>query len=86
MRRWEASAYRPFKRVVLVTDEDAREVSRLDPSLRVATIPNGVDAARFAPPPAPSAPGSSSPARSTRPSNAQAATRLVERIMPLVRR
>ena len=50
MRRFEARAYRPFERVVLVTDEDAREVARLDPSLRTATIPNGVDAAYFAPP------------------------------------
>ena len=28
VRRFEARAYRPFERVVLVTDEDAREVSR----------------------------------------------------------
>ena len=49
VRRWQARAYRPFARVVLVTEADAREVARLDPSLRTAAIPNGVDAAHFAP-------------------------------------
>ena len=53
MRHWEATAYRPFARVVLVTEEDAREVAALDPSLRVVTIPNGVDADHFAPRDAP---------------------------------
>src|SRR4051794_9620362 len=45
--RHEARAYRPFARVVLVTPEDARETRRLDPTLRTAVIPNGVDAEHF---------------------------------------
>jgi glycosyltransferase involved in cell wall biosynthesis len=86
VRRWEATAYRPFKRVVLVTDEDAREVARLDPSLHVTTIPNGVDAALFAPPPGAERSGIVFTGALDAPSNAAAATRLVQRIMPLVRR
>ena len=86
MRRWEATAYRPFERVVLVTDEDAREVARLDPSLRVVTIPNGVDAAHFAPPPVRERSGIVFTGALDAPSNAQAAMRLAQRIMPLVRR
>ncbi len=85
VRRWESRAYRRFRAVVLVTDEDAREVSRLDPSLHVVTIPNGVDAAHFAPPG-----GERSGVLFTgaldAPSNEAAAIRLTERIMPLVRR
>ena len=87
VRHFEARAYRPFKRVVLVTDEDAREVSRLDPSLATATIPNGVDAAHFAPPPDGAARnGILFTGALDAPSNEQAALRLAERIMPLVRR
>jgi glycosyltransferase involved in cell wall biosynthesis len=84
VRRFEARAYRPYERVVLVTDEDAREVSRLDPSLRTATIPNGVDAAHFAPDGRPRA-GVVFTGALDAPSNEQAALRLAERIMPLVR-
>ncbi len=86
VRRWEANAYRPFKRVVLVTDEDARQVAELDPTLRVVTIPNGVDAARFAPPPGIERHGIVFTGALDAPSNATAATRLAQRIMPLVRR
>ena len=86
MRRWEAPAYRPFARVVLVTDEDAREVARLDPSLHVVTIPNGVDAAHFAPPTRRDADGILFTGALDAPANEQAALRLAERIMPLVRR
>ncbi|MDA0159583.1 glycosyltransferase [Solirubrobacter ginsenosidimutans] len=84
VRRFEARAYRPYRRVVLVTDEDAHEVSRLDPSLRTATIPNGVDAAHFAPDGRPRA-GVVFTGALDAPSNEQAALRLAERIMPLVR-
>ena len=86
VRHWEATACRPFARVVLVTDEDAREVAALDPSLRVVTIPNGVDAARLAPPSAPRGGGILFTGALDAPSNEQAALRLANRIMPLVRR
>jgi glycosyltransferase involved in cell wall biosynthesis len=83
VRRFEGRAYRPFKRVVLVTDDDAREVSKLDPSLVTATIPNGVDAAHYAPEPRERA-GVLFTGALDAPSNEQAALRLAERIMPLV--
>jgi glycosyltransferase involved in cell wall biosynthesis len=86
VRRWEANAYRPFRRVVLVTDEDAREVARLDRTLRVATIANGVDAALLAPPPSVERSGILFTGALDAPSNSQAATRLAQRILPLVRR
>jgi glycosyltransferase involved in cell wall biosynthesis len=84
-RRFQAHAYRPFARVVLVADEDAREVRALDTSLITETISIGVDTASFAP---------DGRARSgilftgvlNMPANEQAAVRLAERIMPLVRR
>ena len=84
VRRFEARAYRPFARVVLVTDEDAREVAALDPSLVTATIPNGVDARRFAPVAMDRA-GILFTGALDAPANEQAAVRLAERIMPLVR-
>jgi glycosyltransferase involved in cell wall biosynthesis len=85
VRRFEARAYRPYARVVLVTDEDAAEVRRLDPSLRTETIPNGVDAAAFAPDGRARA-GILFTGALDAPANEQAAVRLAERIMPLVRR
>jgi polysaccharide biosynthesis protein PslH len=86
VRHWEATAYRPFARVVLVTEEDARTVAALDPSLHVVTIPNGVDAAHLAPPSAPRGDGILFTGALDAPSNEQAALRLANRIMPLVRR
>jgi glycosyltransferase involved in cell wall biosynthesis len=84
-RRFQANAYRPFARVILVADEDAREVRALDPSLTTMTVSVGVDTAWFAP---------DGRARSgilftgvlNTPANEQAAVRLAERIMPRVRR
>jgi len=84
-RRFQTYAYRPFARVILVADEDACEVRALDPSLITETISIGVDTARFAP---------DGRARTgilftgvlDTPANEQAAVRLAERIMPLVRR
>src|SRR5690349_4530030 len=84
-RRFQAHAYRPFARVILVADEDAREVQALDPTLTTETISIGVDTARFEP---------DGRGRSgilftgvlNMPANEQAAVRLAERIMPLVRR
>ena len=83
VRRFEGRAYRPFARVVLVTDDDAREVRRLDPSLETVTIPNGVDAAHYAPEPRPRS-GVLFTGALDAPANEQAALRLAERIMPLV--
>lgn len=84
VRRFESLAYRPFARTVLVTDEDARQLRTLDPSLRTVVIPNGVDAQSFT---------ADGRARSgvlftgalNSPANEQAAVRLAERIMPVVR-
>ncbi|WP_101948133.1 glycosyltransferase [Mycobacterium sp. 3519A] len=84
-RRFQSRAYRPYARVILVAEEDAREVRALDPSLTTETISIGVDTASFAP---------DGRARSgilftgvlNMPANEQAAIRLAERIMPLVRR
>jgi glycosyltransferase involved in cell wall biosynthesis len=86
VRHWESTAYRSFARVVLVTEEDAREVAALDPSLRVVTIPNGVDADHFTPRNAPRGDGILFTGALDAPSNEQAALRLAHRIMPLVRR
>jgi glycosyltransferase involved in cell wall biosynthesis len=70
---------------VLVTEDDARRVAALDPSLQVVTIPNGVDAGHFAPRNAPRG-GILFTGALDAPSNEQAALRLANRIMPLVRR
>lgn len=80
VRRFEARAYAPYRRVVLVTDDDA---AALDPSLPVVTIPNGVDAARFAPDGRPRS-GVLFTGALDAPANEQAALRLASRIMPLV--
>ena len=85
VRRWQARAYRPFARVVLVTEADAREVARLDPSLRTAAIPNGVDAAHFGPPGDLERSGILFTGALDAPANERAALRLAERILPRVR-
>ena len=84
VRRWQARAYRPFARVVLVTEDDAREVARLDPSLRTAAIPNGVDAAYFGPPGDTERSGMLFTGALDAPANERAALRLAERILPRV--
>jgi polysaccharide biosynthesis protein PslH len=45
--RFEATEYERFRRVVLVSPEDAQAVERLNPRLRTAVIPNGVDVDRY---------------------------------------
>ena len=80
VRRWQSTAYRAFERGIVVTEEDARE---LDPSLPIEVIPNGVDAARFAPPGGERSGVVFTGALDT-PANAAAAVRLAERIMPRV--
>jgi hypothetical protein len=42
-RRYSAAAYRPFDRAVYVTQEDADEAAALDPDLRTAVVPYGMD-------------------------------------------
>jgi len=49
IRRFEASAYRRFQRVVVVSKQDAEALRGLDPQLELEVIPNGVDAAQFEP-------------------------------------
>ncbi len=49
VRRFEATAYARFDCVTTVTAADRDALLRLDPTLRIAVIPNGVDSARFTP-------------------------------------
>ena len=88
MARYLTHAYRPFARVVLVTEDDARATHRLDPSLRTAVIGNGVDTQYYRP-----APGAHRDARSllftgtlSFPPNAQAARFLATEVLPRLRR
>src|SRR5438132_3454291 len=87
IRRFESVAYRRFARVVTVSDEDARALLALDPSLRTAVIPNGVDDAAFMP----GATAAADPARIVftgvmdHAPNVTAAEFLALRVMPLVR-
>jgi glycosyltransferase involved in cell wall biosynthesis len=50
--RFTARAYRPFRAVVMVSEDDARAVRALDPTLRLDVVPNGVDTDHFRPDPA----------------------------------
>jgi len=52
VRRYISRAFRPFRRVVMVSDEDARALLELDPTLAVDVVPNGVDTQYLAPSPA----------------------------------
>ena len=51
VRRFEATEYRRFRRVVVVSREDAAALRGLDPTLRPVVIPNGVDLTAFSPDP-----------------------------------
>lgn len=87
VRRYTASAYRPFAATVLVSEQDAAVTSAGDPSLRVEAIPNGVDAEHFSPDPS----ARTEPATLLftgvlrTPANEQAAIRLAEHVLPAVR-
>jgi glycosyltransferase involved in cell wall biosynthesis len=52
VRRFEATEYRHFDAVVVVSDRDKGAIETLDPSLAVTVIPNGVDVGAFRPDPA----------------------------------
>lgn len=49
VKRYEATHYRRFGHVVVVSDADRDALLELDPSLAITVIPNGVDARFFAP-------------------------------------
>jgi polysaccharide biosynthesis protein PslH len=51
LRRFEATHYRRFRRVIVVSDDDAQALRELDPTLNIRVIPNGVDGEQFAPRP-----------------------------------
>jgi glycosyltransferase involved in cell wall biosynthesis len=51
VRRFEASEYCRFGRVVVVSEADRDALREVDPMLAVSVIPNGVDAGYFAPDP-----------------------------------
>jgi glycosyltransferase involved in cell wall biosynthesis len=88
VRRYVSRAYRPYRRVVLVTREDADAVRGLDPSLAIDVVANGVDTSHFSP--------ASTPARDRSlllftgaldfAPNARAARYLATEILPRVRR
>jgi glycosyltransferase involved in cell wall biosynthesis len=88
VRRYVSRAYRPFRRVVLVSREDEDAVRRLDPSLDTEVVANGVDVDYFSP--------AASAARDRRlllftgaldfPPNALAARYLATEILPRVQR
>jgi glycosyltransferase involved in cell wall biosynthesis len=51
VRKFEATEYRRFGRVVVVSEADRDALREVDPMLAVSVIPNGVDAGHFAPDP-----------------------------------
>jgi glycosyltransferase involved in cell wall biosynthesis len=51
VRRLEATDYKRFSQVVVVSEADRAALLEVDPALEIAVIPNGVDVAFFAPDP-----------------------------------
>jgi glycosyltransferase involved in cell wall biosynthesis len=49
VRRFEATEYPRFGRVVVVSEEDRRALQELEPRLALEVVPNGVDADLYAP-------------------------------------
>ncbi|HEY8792236.1 MAG TPA: glycosyltransferase [Gaiellaceae bacterium] len=88
VRRFEATEYRHFDRVVVVSEEDARALSALDPDMAIDVIPNGVDTSFYLPAPEPSTARGSIVFHGNmrHPPNVAAARTLVEEILPVVRR
>jgi polysaccharide biosynthesis protein PslH len=87
VRRFGASAYRPYRRIVAVSREDAQALSALDPTLRLEVVPNGVDVEYFAPSPAVERESGLIVFRGAMQwaPNVHAAQWLVHRVLPLVR-
>jgi polysaccharide biosynthesis protein PslH len=87
VRTFEATRYRRFDRVVVVSEGDREALLALDPTLRIAVVPNGVDADEYAPDDA----ASSDPHRVIftgvmgYPPNVSAAEFLAREIVPRVR-
>lgn len=50
-RRFESFMFAPYRRVVVVSEQDAAELRALNPAYQVEVIPNGVDLDVFAPMP-----------------------------------
>jgi glycosyltransferase involved in cell wall biosynthesis len=87
VERYVGFAYRPYRRVVLVTSEDADASRRADQSLRTAVIPNGVDAEHFRPDPSVERDDHTLLFTGvlSSPVNEQAAQALAQRVLPRVR-
>jgi polysaccharide biosynthesis protein PslH len=87
VQRYVGFAYRPYRRVVLVTDEDAEATRRADPWLRTAVIPNGVDHEHFRPDPSVERDGRTLLFTGVldTPANEHAAEALARRVLPRVR-
>ncbi len=47
-RRFERFMYRPYDRTVVISDVDATTLRELQPALKIAIIPNGIDLEQFA--------------------------------------
>jgi glycosyltransferase involved in cell wall biosynthesis len=47
VRRFEAEEFQSFQRVVVVSEQDKAALEELNPNLRIAVIPNGVDSEFF---------------------------------------
>jgi glycosyltransferase involved in cell wall biosynthesis len=50
LRRWERAWLRRSPACIAVSEDDAAEVERLAPGIRLYVVPNGVEAAHFTPP------------------------------------
>ncbi len=55
-RTYERFMFAPYAHVVVVSPQDREELLALNPALRVAVIPNGIDLATFVPQPVPREP------------------------------
>jgi glycosyltransferase involved in cell wall biosynthesis len=87
IRRYEALEYRHFRCVVVVSEADGAALMELEPRVRVAVIPNGVDTMRFAPSPTSAADRNRvifAGVMNTAP-NVSAAEFLAQEVMPRVR-